>query len=175
MDLASLVYRSAYAVARLFVGEPGAPGKRRGAIGLRGAKSVVPDLTRKPTAAVPLQGAQGPLSAKRSAAKLEQMERGVSDTGIFDGHPAREEAIASGPSSTSNRVRLLQDHPGTDQAMLAAILSARDHINLETYILDDDDVGRRFAQALMDKRRPGVLDQSDPRQRRHTRRSYRMF
>jgi cardiolipin synthase len=40
--------------------------------------------------------------------------------------------------------------------MLEAILAARDHINLETYILDDDDVGRRFARALIDKRREGV-------------------
>jgi cardiolipin synthase A/B len=40
--------------------------------------------------------------------------------------------------------------------MFAAIHSAQDHINMETYILDDDDVGERFAQALMAKQAQGV-------------------
>ena len=40
--------------------------------------------------------------------------------------------------------------------MLAAIDAARDHINMETYILEDDEVGRRFAEALIAKQRQGV-------------------
>lgn len=40
--------------------------------------------------------------------------------------------------------------------MLAAIMAAQDHINLETYILDDDEVGQRFAQVLLEKQRQGV-------------------
>jgi cardiolipin synthase len=40
--------------------------------------------------------------------------------------------------------------------MYAAIMAARDHINMETYILDDDEVGQRFAQALIAKRGQGV-------------------
>ena len=44
----------------------------------------------------------------------------------------------------------------TYQAMFKAIAAARDHINLETYILDDDEVGQRFAQALIDKQQQGV-------------------
>jgi cardiolipin synthase len=40
--------------------------------------------------------------------------------------------------------------------MFAAIAAARDHINLETYILEDDDVGRRFADALIERQRAGV-------------------
>jgi cardiolipin synthase A/B len=35
-------------------------------------------------------------------------------------------------------------------------MAARDHINMETYILDDDEVGQRFAQALIAKQRQGV-------------------
>ncbi len=131
-----------------------------GAVALSGCAAVPsqePDLARQPAAPVPLQDAQGPLSARRSAAMLDRMEDSVSETGIFDEHLAREEAIASGPLTTGNRVQLLQDGPATYQAMLTAILSARDHINLETYILDDDDVGQRFAQALIEKRRQGVV------------------
>jgi cardiolipin synthase len=40
--------------------------------------------------------------------------------------------------------------------MYAAILAARDHINMETYILDDDEVGQRFAQVLIAKQQQGV-------------------
>jgi cardiolipin synthase len=40
--------------------------------------------------------------------------------------------------------------------MFAAIARARDHINLETYILEDDDVGLRFADALIERQRAGV-------------------
>ncbi|WP_397532950.1 cardiolipin synthase [Roseateles sp.] len=132
-----------------------------GAGALAGCGAVpqgVPErMAHRPDSVVPIQGAQGLLTAKRSATLLDQIERSVSDTGIFDEHLAREEAIASGPLTTGNRVLLLQDGPATYQAMLAAILDARDHINLETYILDDDDVGRRFAQALIEKRRQGVV------------------
>ena len=40
--------------------------------------------------------------------------------------------------------------------MLEAIQGAIDHINIETYILDDDEVGQRFAQALIAKQAQGV-------------------
>jgi cardiolipin synthase len=51
---------------------------------------------------------------------------------------------------------LLQDGPATYQAMLAAIGKARDHINLETYIVEDDEVGRQFADLLLQKQAQGV-------------------
>jgi cardiolipin synthase len=40
--------------------------------------------------------------------------------------------------------------------MFEAIRSARDHINLETYIFEDDEVGQRFAAALLEKQARGV-------------------
>ena len=64
--------------------------------------------------------------------------------------------MSDSPLLTGNRVRLLQDGPDTYRAMFAAILAARDHINMETYILEDDEVGRRFADALIEKQRQGV-------------------
>jgi len=105
---------------------------------------------------VQLEGARGPLSAAQSKAILDRLASRGQDTGIFDRHLALEEAIVGSPLTTGNRVVLLQDGPDTYRAMLAAILAARDHINMETYILDDDDVGQRFAQALIDKQRAGV-------------------
>ncbi len=60
------------------------------------------------------------------------------------------------PLSTGNHVTLLQDGPTTYQAMYAAILEAKDHINMETYVMDDDEVGQRFAQVLIEKQQQGV-------------------
>ena len=125
-------------------------------IGWSSLPTIVPDLTRRPGPAVPLEGPHGPLSAARSKALLDSLKGQGPDTGIFDRHLAREEAMVESPLMVGNQVLLLQDGPATYRAMLAAILAARDHINLETYILDDDDVGRRFAQALIDKQRQGV-------------------
>lgn len=124
--------------------------------GCSGLPRLVPDLARRPAAPVPLEGVWGPLPAAQSQALLQRLARLGPESGIFDEHLAREEAIVASPLTTGNRVDLLQDGPATYGAMLEAIRASREHINMETYILDDDDVGRRFAQALVDKRREGV-------------------
>ncbi|GAB2879497.1 phospholipase D-like domain-containing protein [Uliginosibacterium flavum] len=117
---------------------------------------ITPDLARTSGRPVQLQGANGPLSAAQSKLILDKLERRGETTNIFDRHLALEEAIVGSPLSTGNQVRLLQDGPATYQAMFTAIASARDHINMETYILDDDEIGQRFAQALIAKQRQGV-------------------
>ena len=117
--------------------------------------TIVPDLARPHGRAVQVESARGALSAAQSKAILKRVQGGQAIS-IFDRHLAREEAIADSPLTTGNQVLLLQDGPATYQAMLGAILAARDHINMETYILDDDDVGRRFAEALIAKQRQGV-------------------
>lgn len=118
--------------------------------------TIVPDLARPSGPPVQLEGAHGPLSAARSQAILKRLASLGQDTDIFERHLALEEAIVGSPLTAGNEVRLLQDGPATYRAMYASILAARDHINMETYILDDDEVGQRFAQALIAKQREGV-------------------
>jgi cardiolipin synthase len=127
-----------------------------GVFSFRRLPTIVPDLTRRHGRAVQLQGEQGPLSASQSKAIIEKLQARGEITGIFDRHLALEEAIVGSPLTTGNKVLLLKDGPVTYQAMLAAIEGARDHINMETYILEDDEVGQRFAQALIDKQTQGV-------------------
>jgi cardiolipin synthase len=130
------------------------------ALALAGCSSLptlVPDLERSgPRSAVQLEGARGPLSPAQSKAVLQNLAASGKDTGIFERHLAVEQAIVGSPLTTGNQVTLLIDGPATYRAMLAAIQGARDHINMETYILDDDDVGHQFAQALIAKQRQGV-------------------
>lgn len=117
---------------------------------------IVPDLARRPSPPVQLEGARGPLSAVQSKAILDRLESRGQNTDIFERHLALEEVIVGSPLTTGNQVLLLQDGPDTYRAMLEAIQAAKDHINLETYILDDDEVGQRFAQVLIEKQRKGV-------------------
>ena len=128
-------------------------------VGCNGCSSlptIVPDMALKRGTVVPMQGARGPLSAAQSQAVLTKLARDSPETSIFDRHLALEQAIVGSPLTTGNRVLLLQDGPATYRAMLAAIAGARDHINMETYILEDDAVGQHFAQVLINKRRQGV-------------------
>ena len=103
-----------------------------------------------------IEGAHGPLSPAQSKAVLHNLSAQGKETGIFERHLAVEEAIVGSPLTTGNQVTLLVDGPATSRAMFAAIQGARDHINMETYILEDYDVGHKFAQALIAKQRQGV-------------------
>ena len=60
------------------------------------------------------------------------------------------------PLVTGNRVDLLQDGPGTYSAMFEAIENARDHVNLESYILEAEGPGEEFARRLIAKAKAGV-------------------
>jgi cardiolipin synthase A/B len=129
------------------------------AIGLAGCASLptlVPDLARPRAAPLQLDGARGVLSVAQSKAVLERLASRGSPTDIFERHLALEEAVAGSRLTIGNEVRLLQDGPATYRAMIEAITQAQDHINLETYIFDDDEVGQRFVQALIDKQSQGV-------------------
>lgn len=117
---------------------------------------IVPDMARHARPAVQLDGSRGPLTARQSRAVLARLERRGVPTDIFERHLAQEEEVAGSPLLVGNRVVLLQDGPATFRAMLAAIRGARDHIHMETYIIEDDEVGRSFADALIEMQVAGV-------------------
>ncbi|PTX98655.1 phospholipase D-like domain-containing protein [Opitutus sp. ER46] len=63
---------------------------------------------------------------------------------------------AGAPLIPGNDVRLLRDAGENYPAWLAAIAGARHHIHFENYILADDTIGNRFADALIERARAGV-------------------
>lgn len=69
--------------------------------------------------------------------------------------PARAPA-APEPIIQGNDARLLIDGPQTHGAMFGAMERARDHINLETYILEGGEIGRRVLRIVAEKVRQGV-------------------
>jgi cardiolipin synthase len=115
-----------------------------------------PDMSVRRGEPVQLEGARGPLSAQRSKEILDGLKGKNKDAGLFERHLAIEEGTVGTPLVVGNRVVLLQDGKATYEAMLAAIAGAKDHINMETYIIEDDEVGKRFADALIEKQRRGV-------------------
>ena len=120
----------------------------------------VPDLDREmlrtERAPVRLEGARGPLTHAQSEKILADLKKRSPDTSIFDQHVAVEEKLAGNPLSVGNKVQLLEDGKATYAAMLEAIRAARHSIHVESYIFEADEVGRKFAQALLEKRRAGV-------------------
>lgn len=116
---------------------------------------IVPDMAKSATPAR-IEGARGPLSAARSKQILDGLRDKGDHSDVLDRHLALEQAISDSPLLADNRVELLQDGPATYRAMFAAIEAAHDHINMETYILEADEVGKRFADTLIEKQRQGV-------------------
>lgn len=118
--------------------------------------TIVPDMAASSSRPATLEGARGPLSAAQSKAILARLEGRGQATDIFERHLALEQEIVGTPLMVGNKVVLLQDGPATYQAMFDAIEAARDNIHMETYIIEDDEVGRKFAEALIAKQKRGV-------------------
>lgn len=55
-----------------------------------------------------------------------------------------------------NEVRLLKDAKDNYPAWLESMRAARRHINFESYIIHEDEVGREFSELLQEKARDGV-------------------
>jgi cardiolipin synthase A/B len=102
------------------------------------------------------ESARGPLTAKRSAAIVAALKRRSGDLDILDKQIALEQEINGGALVVGNRITLLEDGPATYEAMLSAIRRAKDHVNVESYIIEDGEAGERFAAALLERQARGV-------------------
>jgi cardiolipin synthase A/B len=66
------------------------------------------------------------------------------------------EVFAPLPFTAGNELELLIDGQQTFEAMLQAIAHAQDYILLQSYIVNDDEMGKEFKQALIEKAKQGV-------------------
>src|SRR3990172_7536503 len=113
-------------------------------------------LERHTVQTAQFESARGPLSARQNAAILARLKSKAGDLDILEKHIAVEEAIVESPLILGNKVTLLQDGEATYAAMFAAIRKARDHINLESYIIEGDEIGQQFADLLLEQQGRGV-------------------
>lgn len=101
-----------------------------------------------------VENSHGALSRKKAGSMLAQ--RWKNSRVDLQALAALEEAATGSPLYAGNKVTLLFDGPKTFDAMTAAIERAKDSINLETYIFDQDELGLRFADLLIRKQQEGV-------------------
>ena len=101
-------------------------------------------------------GSRGQLSPASTQRVLARLKAAGGEADVLARHLAIEEEIAGRPLTVGNNASLLRDGPASYEAMFDAIAKARDHINVEYYIIEDDEVGRRFADALIEKSAQGV-------------------
>jgi len=105
---------------------------------------------------VQMEGAHGPLSNKQSKEILAKLKHGTDETSIFDRHLLLQQEMGATPLIVGNKVKLLKDGPLTYTSMFDAIQKAKNHINLETFILEPDEIGQRLIDALLAKQLAGV-------------------
>ena len=118
---------------------------------------ITPDMAPADPESVQFKTASGRiLSPEQAKAVLARLSSADENPDSLARHLALEQEVSGTPLSLGNRVVLLEDGPDTYAAMLSAIVAARDHINMETYIFEDDEAGRRFADALIAKQAQGV-------------------
>ncbi len=127
-------------------------------VGCSSLPVITPDMSRPDPAGIQFQTASGRIvSPERSREIVARLASGsAGDSDVMARHLALEQSVADSPLSLGNHVVLLENGPNTYAAMFDAIDSARDSINMETYILEADETGQRFADALIAKQAQGV-------------------
>ncbi len=98
----------------------------------------------------------GLLSTRQSNAIMERLKRAAGPTEVLERQIAVNEAVSGSPLIKGNLVKLLVDGPATYAAMFKAIENARHHVNMETFIFEDDETGRKLADLFIRKRQEGV-------------------
>lgn len=122
----------------------------------------VSDLGTANSAALPeksptVVGVKGEINGKATRSLLSQRwKNSYADAKAL---AQLEEIATDKPLIAGNKLTLLYDGPQTMTAMMDAVRAAKDHINLETYIFDQDAVGVQFADLLIEKQRAGVAVQ----------------
>ena len=104
--------------------------------------------------------AKGLLSPKQSKALMERLHRSVDPTDMLQRYIAVIESVSESPLTKGNKVTLLIDGPATYAAMFQAIRNATDHVNIETFIMEDiiesDETGLRLSDLLLQKQAEGI-------------------
>jgi len=100
--------------------------------------------------------AKGFLSPRQSKAVIERLKQRVDPTDILERETAVMESVSGSPLIKGNKVSLLVDGPVTYAAMFKAVENAKDHINIETFIFEGDEMGSKLADLLLQKQSEGV-------------------
>ena len=113
-------------------------------------------VAEAPTPTPKILSAKGLLSREQSRAILQRLQGASQTTELVERYNALLELVSGLPLTKGNKVTLLTDGRSAYAAMLKAIGNAANSINMETYKIDDDEIGRRFIELLLKKQSQGV-------------------
>jgi|RhiMethySRZTD1v2_1073278.scaffolds.fasta_scaffold00090_20 cardiolipin synthase A/B len=126
--------------------------------------ATVPDVdddiakaTAASSTAPTILGANGVLTVSQSRHLLNRVTGEAKPDALLERHLAVEQAVAGTPLTAGNSTELLRDGEGTFAAIFEAIETAKHHVNLEYYTLEDVvHDGRHLSDLLIAKRRAGI-------------------
>ena len=120
--------------------------------------NVSDKIDEAPAAQQPRQivSSKGRLSPQQSKAVMERLKKSVDPTDILERHIAVVESVTESPLTNGNKITLLADGQAAYAAMFKIIQSAKDHIHVQSYIIEDDETGRKFSEMLLHKQAKGV-------------------
>jgi len=126
--------------------------------GCAGLPNVAQQIDGTPSTQQPRQivSTKGLLSSQQSQKIFERLRQSGDPTDILGRHSVVVESVTESPLTKGNKVTLLVDGEATYAAMFEALEMAQDHINLESYIIEDDEIGHTFADLLLRKQAAGV-------------------
>ena len=128
-----------------------------GCAGVPDVDRSLAELEPNPAAKPVIVTADGPLSARQSAALLDDLSDEAGDPALLGRHRAVEEKVAGTPLTAGNATRLLRDGDGTFAAVFDAIRAAKHHVNLEYYTLENvEHGGEHLGDLLIAKRQAGI-------------------
>ena len=130
-------------------------------LGLASGCATLPNVSRiideAPAPDAPhIESSRGTVSPAKSKALMARLKRSVDPTDLVERYSAVVESVTDSPLIKGNKVTLLADGQATYAAMFKALQAAKDHINLESYIIEDDETGRKFSALLLQKQAAGV-------------------
>ncbi len=129
---------------------------------LSGCQTTLPNVSHiqeeNATTQVPpvIVGPRGELHPSKSKELLAKLRQKAGSTDLIQANISLMESLGGLPLTAGNHVTLLVDGPATFASMSEAISEAKDHVNIETFIFDDDEVGRQFADLLIRKQKENV-------------------
>ncbi len=116
--------------------------------------AVAPPIDRSATPTV--MGDDGLATTRQARKAIDEVARQAPHPAGFEELLTVTGSLSDTPLYTDSRADLLIDGPATYAAMHEAISQATRYVYLETYIFADDEVGQKFAVALMEKVAAGV-------------------
>lgn len=120
-----------------------------------GACGAAPRLPPEAPRAVSIAGPQGRLNAAERDALLRRLAAEGRPT-LLQRQLAAMALFGDADLVAGNDTRLLVDGPETFEALFQAIARARRSVLVESYIVEDEGIAQRLAQALLKKRAEGV-------------------